>query len=189
VAFGLLQQCPGNYVGTRFGIPYCAAYITPLTCSLGFRSVLIPATKWRHFQTSPRIMCALCENVSHCRSLSFSANLPRSVMKNSVTTAPSHFDYIQKLEIPVALGCGLFVAGLVLIGCLKLLGLRNLEGLLMDRECCCQNRLVRGLHQERTVVGRPRSPLQLLLCKGPEGLRGFQEVRFPRFRDNGTGWW
>jgi hypothetical protein len=24
---------------------------------------------------------------------------------------------------------------------------------------------------------------------GPEGPRGFQEVKVPRFRDNGTGWW
>jgi len=23
----------------------------------------------------------------------------------------------------------------------------------------------------------------------PEGPRGFQEVKVPRFRDNGTGWW
>jgi len=24
---------------------------------------------------------------------------------------------------------------------------------------------------------------------GPEGPRGFQEVKVPRFRDNGTEWW
>ena len=24
---------------------------------------------------------------------------------------------------------------------------------------------------------------------GPEWPRGFQEVKVPRFRDNGTGWW
>jgi len=24
---------------------------------------------------------------------------------------------------------------------------------------------------------------------GPEWPRGFQEVKIPRFRDNGTGWW
>jgi hypothetical protein len=24
---------------------------------------------------------------------------------------------------------------------------------------------------------------------GQEGPRGFQEVKVPRFRDNGTGWW
>jgi len=24
---------------------------------------------------------------------------------------------------------------------------------------------------------------------GPEGPRGFQEIKVPRFRDNGTGWW
>ena len=24
---------------------------------------------------------------------------------------------------------------------------------------------------------------------GPEGLTAFQEVKVPRFRDNGTGWW
>jgi hypothetical protein len=24
---------------------------------------------------------------------------------------------------------------------------------------------------------------------GPEGPKGFQEVKFPRFRDSGTGWW
>jgi len=24
---------------------------------------------------------------------------------------------------------------------------------------------------------------------GPEGPRGLQEVKVPRFRDNGTGWW
>ena len=53
------------------------------TSSLGFRSVLIPATKWLHTQTSPRIMWALCENSSHCRSLLFSANLSCSVLKKS----------------------------------------------------------------------------------------------------------
>jgi hypothetical protein len=51
VAFGLMQQWMGNYVGTRFGIPYCSACITQLTSFLGFRSVLIPTTKWLHFQT------------------------------------------------------------------------------------------------------------------------------------------
>ena len=133
-------------------------------------------------------MCALCENISHCRSLPFSANLQRSVMKKSITTAPGHFDYIQKIESPVAVGCGSFIAGLVLIRCLKLLDLRNLEGLVMDCECCCQTRLVRGSHQERTVAGRPHSPSQLLLCKGKavplqarRGPEGSRKLSFPDF--------
>jgi len=81
-----------------------------------------------------------------------------------ITTAPGHFDYIEKLESPVALGCGSFISGLVLIRCLKLLGLRYLEGLVMGWECCCPNRLIRGSHQERTVADGPRSTWQLLLC-------------------------
>jgi len=124
---------------------------------------------------------------SHCRSLQFSANLPRSVIKKSITTAPGHFDYRQTRK-PCGVGCGSFIAGLVLIRCLKLLGLRNLEGPVVDWECCCQNRLVRGSHQERTVAGRPHSPLQLLLYKGKavplqarRGPEGSRKLSFPDF--------
>ena len=34
------------------------------------------------------------------------------------------------------------------------------------------------------LVKRYSSPVT-----GPEGPRGFQEVKVPRLRDNGTGWW
>jgi len=29
----------------------------------------------------------------------------------------------------------------------------------------------------------------IIPIRGPEGPRGFQEVKVPRFRENGTGWW
>jgi hypothetical protein len=31
--------------------------------------------------------------------------------------------------------------------------------------------------------------LQISPVTGLEWLRGFQEVKFPRFHDDGTGWW
>jgi hypothetical protein len=39
-----------------------------------------------------------------------------------------------------------------------------------------------------TVTIKGKSvPLQA--WSGPEGSKGFQEVKFPRFHNNGTGWW
>ena len=36
----------------------------------------------------------------------------------------------------------------------------------------------------RNIIKRQSSPI-----RGLEWLRGFQEVKVPRFHDNGTGWW
>jgi hypothetical protein len=32
-------------------------------------------------------------------------------------------------------------------------------------------------------------PFKISPVTGPEWPRGFQEVKVPRFHDNGTGWW
>ena len=34
-----------------------------------------------------------------------------------------------------------------------------------------------------------REEVKISPVTGLEGPRGFQEVKVPRFRDNGTGWW
>jgi len=38
-----------------------------------------------------------------------------------------------------------------------------------------------------TAVWDPTVKISPVTC--PEGPRGFQEVKVPRFRDKGTGWW
>ena len=40
------------------------------------------------------------------------------------------------------------------------------------------------LHVSRIWVKKKSSSIT-----GPEGPRGFQEIKVPRFRDNGTRWW
>jgi len=39
------------------------------------------------------------------------------------------------------------------------------------------------------VIGKKGKAVPLQARRGPEGPRGFQEVKVPRYRDNGTGWW
>jgi len=103
-----MQQCTANYVDTRFGIPYCTVCITQLTSFLGFRSVLIPATKWLHFQNSPRIMWTLCENLPHCGSLLFSANLSRSI-PNKSTLHYSTWSFLLHTEARKPCGSRLWI--------------------------------------------------------------------------------
>jgi len=53
----------------------------------------------------------------------------------------------------------------------------------------------RGAHPASCTMGTGSFPgVKVYISKsspitGLEWLRGFQEVRVPRFHDNGTGWW
>jgi len=60
----------------------------------------------------------------------------------------------------------------------------NCNFILDSNNCCNEFDISKAMMMMMMIIIIISTPVT-----SPEGPRGFQEVKVPRFRDNGTGWW